>query len=84
MNRHRELLVILILLILIPLSLYTDINFRVVTYNVLNFSYDTGIDRYGYFQSVVEAIEPDVVLLQEMINQEGADLLFFIKHIYKL
>ncbi|MCK4339512.1 MAG: T9SS type A sorting domain-containing protein [Candidatus Cloacimonetes bacterium] len=75
MNRHRELLIIIILLItLIPLSLYADVNFRVVTYNVLNFSYDNGIDRYDYFQSVVEAIEPDVVLLQEMINQEGADL----------
>lgn len=75
MNKYKELLIIIILLItLIPLSLYADVNFRVVTYNVLNFSYDNGIDRYDYFQSVVEAIEPDVVLLQEMINQEGADL----------
>lgn len=75
MNRHRKLLIIIILLItLIPLSLYADVNFRVVTYNVLNFSYDNGIDRYDYFQSVVEAIEPNVVLLQEMINQEGTDL----------
>ena len=70
MNKYKELLIIIILLItLIPLSLYADVNFRVVTYNVLNFSYDNGIDRYDYFQSVVEAIEPDVVLLQEMINQ---------------
>ncbi|MCK4654914.1 MAG: T9SS type A sorting domain-containing protein [Candidatus Cloacimonetes bacterium] len=74
MNRHRELLIIILLITLILLSLYADVNFRVVTYNVLNFSYDSGIARYDYFQSVVEAIEPDVVLLQEMINQEGADL----------
>jgi endonuclease/exonuclease/phosphatase family metal-dependent hydrolase len=47
---------------------------RVLTYNALNFSSNSG-DRLQYFQSVFDEIEPDIVLVQELSNEGGAELL---------
>jgi len=44
---------------------------RVVTYNLLN--YDSGSGRDGYFQTVMGAVEADVVVVQEMVSQAGVN-----------
>jgi len=44
---------------------------RVVTYNLLN--YDSGSGREGYFQTVMGAVEADVVVAQEMGSQAGVN-----------
>jgi len=45
---------------------------RVATYNLLNFSGDEG--RNGYFETVIEAINPDIILVQEMVSELGVIL----------
>lgn len=45
-----------------------------MTYNALKFSDNNG-DRLHYFQTVFEAVNPDVLLIQELINEAGADSL---------
>ncbi len=44
---------------------------RVVTYNVLNFPGSTGGARLDDFAKVIDAIDPDVVIVQEMISSSG-------------
>jgi endonuclease/exonuclease/phosphatase family metal-dependent hydrolase len=47
---------------------------RILTYNALNFSSNSG-DRLPYFQSIFNEIDPDIVLIQEMSDEGGAELL---------
>ncbi len=64
-------------IILITFVLIFTINLsalRVLTYNALNFSSNSG-DRLQYFQSIFNEIAPDIVLVQEMSDEGGAGLL---------
>ena len=47
---------------------------RVLTYNALNFGSNSG-DRLPYFQSIFNEVEADIVLVQEMSDEAGAELL---------
>lgn len=62
---------VLLILILTGFILAEQDTIRVTTYNLLKFSGDEG--RIGHFETVLEAINPDVVLTQEMVNQDGVD-----------
>ena len=63
------------ILLSLNLESYTPtIDFRVMTYNALNFSHDDG-DRAGYFKTVFDSVNADVILMQEMINEAGCDTL---------
>ena len=42
---------------------------RIATYNLLNFSDEN--DREGDFQNIIEYIEPDVIIVQEVVGQTG-------------
>jgi hypothetical protein len=44
---------------------------RVCTYNVLNFPGTTGSAREDDFRAVIEQIDPDVLVVQEMISSSG-------------
>jgi len=44
---------------------------RVVTYNVLNFPGTTGAARLDDFAMVLDEIDPDVVIVQEMLSASG-------------
>jgi endonuclease/exonuclease/phosphatase family metal-dependent hydrolase len=64
-------------IILITFVLIFTINLsalRVLTYNALNFSSNSG-DRLPYFQSIFNDVESDIVLVQEMSDEGGAELL---------
>ena len=64
-----------IILITVVLIFTIDLSaLRVLTYNALNFSSNSG-ERLQYFQSVFSEIEPDVVLIQELSDEAGAELL---------
>jgi Secretion system C-terminal sorting domain len=47
---------------------------RVMSYNVLNYSTNTGPARNPDFSIVVNDIEPDIILAQEMLGSSAADL----------
>jgi endonuclease/exonuclease/phosphatase family metal-dependent hydrolase len=44
---------------------------RVVTYNILNFPGTDGATRVDDFRLVLDAVDPDVVIVQEMISSAG-------------
>ena len=59
---------------LITLSLLfpsTAFALRVVTYNVLNFPGSTGTSRLDDFRVILEDIDPDVLVVQEMLSETG-------------
>ena len=43
----------------------------IITYNILNFP---GSERVTYFQQILDIIDPDIVVVQELLSQEGADI----------
>jgi len=43
---------------------------RVATYNILNYN---GLSRTDNLETVVQSINPDIIIVQEMINQTGVD-----------
>lgn len=51
-----------------------DVNFRVMTYNGLKLD-GTDTDRQSAFQTVLQASNPDVLLMQEIVDAAGADLI---------
>lgn len=67
-------MLIFLIIALSPIRISNPIGFRVMTYNALNFSYNDG-DRAGYFQTVFDSVNADVILMQEMINEAGCDTL---------
>lgn len=46
---------------------------RVCSYNSLNFPGSTGTARIPYFRTVVQEIEPDILVVQEMLSQAGVN-----------
>lgn len=55
--------------------LFAQVNFRVVTYNALKYPDSNNGNRKQYFHTVFDAVNPDVVLVQELISEAGADSL---------
>ena len=51
------------------------IQFRVLTYNVLDFSGNSASARADDFEIVMGYINPDIVVIQELVNEAGADTL---------
>lgn len=71
----RSLKLFLILFLFCHLSLPAQISFRVMTYNGLNVNgYEPQfINRLPYFQKVIQAVNPDILVMQEIDNARGAD-----------
>ena len=63
----------LVLLCVHPLNAQ-DIPFRVMTYNGYYVS-ENDMDRYDAFRLVFEETQPDVLVMQEIVNTEGADFI---------
>ena len=68
----RKIFIIFVLFLVC--SLFSNTNFRVMTYNALNFD-DSSTDRTDDFKTVVENSNPDIILMQEMVNSAGATLM---------
>ncbi|MBU1880923.1 T9SS type A sorting domain-containing protein, partial [bacterium] len=49
---------------------------RICTYNVLNFPGSTGPERIPHFQTVLNEIQPDLLVCQEMLDNSGAQQFF--------
>ena len=46
---------------------------RVMSYNILNFPGSTGSQRVPEFRKVIRAMEPDIVVVQEILSQAGVN-----------
>ena len=60
-------MVVLTLLTFVAIS---DTNFRVMSYNTLNFD---GSDRISYFETVFAGAQPDILITQEISSEAAAD-----------
>jgi hypothetical protein len=66
----RILLVVLILAALAPPAVAV----RVCTYNILNFPGSDGATRADDFRVALEEVDPDVLVVQEMLSQTGVNM----------
>jgi len=66
--------IISILLAVLPICLWSDIQLRVMTYNSLHFS-GTSTNRVPYFQAIINEIDPDILVMQEIENNAGVMLM---------
>ena len=66
--------IIVVSFLLLTIALIADTNFRVMSYNALNFD-GTSTDRTSYFKDIIEFNDPDIIVMQEIIDQSGASLL---------
>ncbi len=78
MNRRIGLA---IWLMLCPIFSFCQDSVTILTYNILNFpnsnnsSQDGNAARAGYFREFVEAADADVIIIQELVDYSGADIL---------
>jgi hypothetical protein len=56
-----------------PLLGQSDI-LRIATYNILNFPGSTGNDRLDDFRKAINAFDPDIVVVQELLSESGQQL----------
>ncbi len=59
-----------LLLLIFSNLCYAGDTLRIVTYNVLNYS---GGDRNPYLETVLAGIDADIIVLQEIVSQSGAN-----------
>lgn len=65
-------LVYIWLLLIFTISLFGQSeSIRVATYNLLRFPYNNGTGRMASFRAVVQAMNPDVLVVQELQSEQG-------------
>ena len=72
MKRKSYLLLLFVLLTFIILPIYSEA-VKVVSWNLLNFPGSTGVAREAYFRMVINKLNPDVLVVQEMLSQTGVN-----------
>jgi len=68
----KNLRIFFIIIFVIFSNLFASVNFRVMTYNALNFD---GTSRLSSFQTVFEQVDPDILICQEISSEAGSDAL---------
>ncbi len=78
MKKYANLFLLkaLLILVLVPCSAWaqTPDTLRIANYNILYFSGSTGPERVSYFRDVIQAMDPDILVVQEMSNQTGVNI----------
>ena len=69
-----KLFQLVILCILFAQTIAAQDTLRIATYNSSRFDDEYGQERIPYFRTVVEAMNPDVLVLQELTSRQGADI----------
>jgi len=70
--------IIFLLFIILFSNLVSDTNFRIMTYNSLMFSVYSGQSRFSDFETVFNEVNPDIVIMQEIEDEPGSDLMLDI------
>ncbi len=63
-------LIIILILSFVSAGAQSLDTIRVMTYNILNYN---GSARSSYLNTVVSSVDPDVIIVQEMLSQTGVD-----------
>jgi len=73
--KTRIVIFILMLNLTFVTNIFADTNFRVMSYNALNFD---GTDRLTDFQTVFEEVQPDILITQEIKTESASDVILNI------
>ncbi|MDD3049961.1 MAG: PKD domain-containing protein [Candidatus Cloacimonetes bacterium] len=65
---------VIVVLLLSFMRIYCDVPFRLMTYNTLRLA-GSSTSRIPHFCAIINQINPDIILLQEIVNAQGVDLL---------
>ncbi len=63
----------ILFLILFNSAEYSQSQYKIMSYNILNYPGSTSSIRNPYFQTTIGGILPDILVVQEMISQEGVN-----------
>ncbi len=80
MIMKKNILIIVCLLLVFSSSVayvpgeWSTKEITIITYNILNFPGSTGAGRVEYFQKVIDEIDPDIIVVQEILSQDGTDM----------
>jgi endonuclease/exonuclease/phosphatase family metal-dependent hydrolase len=69
---HKRIITSLLVIVFAVVSALATTNLRIVTYNLLNYD---GLNKTknSYMRTMLSALDPDIVVVQEMISQTGVD-----------
>jgi len=60
-------------LLILSLSSFTQTNFKLMTYNLLNYPGTDTTTRNPYFRTIIENAQPDILVVQEITSQNGVN-----------
>ena len=69
LKRFYTLIVILLPLVSVA---YTPDTIKLATYNILNYPGSTGTSRDPYFKTIIDSLQPDILVVEEVSNTTGA------------
>jgi endonuclease/exonuclease/phosphatase family metal-dependent hydrolase len=61
----------LLLFLFFSITIFSQDNVRIMTYNILNYPGTDTTTRNPYFREIISATEPDILVVQEMRSQAG-------------
>lgn len=64
---------IFIIILLNGLIVFAQNQHTIMTYNILNYPITDTTSRNPYFRTIFENIQPDIIVVQEMISQQGVN-----------
>jgi len=67
----KNLRIFFIIIFVIFSHLFASSNFRIMTYNTLDYN---GSSRLSDFQTVFEQVDPDILICQEISSEAGSDM----------
>ncbi len=73
-QQMKKLLSILLLCTMASLS-YSQQTISLMSYNILNYDNNSG-GRSPYFKTIIDSLNPDILVVQEVIYQSGVDLFY--------
>ena len=76
-KKFRSFLSIMALIFLLFLNnnVFSQDTIKIMTYNLLNFTEGSN-NRTDYFKTVIEYVNPDILVVQEMVSQQASDLFY--------
>ena len=63
----------ILFLVLFNSAEYSQSQYKIMSYNILNYPGSTSSIRNPYFQTTIASVPPDILVVQEMLSQEGVN-----------
>ena len=68
-----KILFTVLLLIFLSTTSFAQYQYKIMSYNLLNYPGNDSAIRNPYFRTVIANTDPDILVVQEILSQEGVD-----------